>query len=215
MAQNLARGGLQPLSDAEGGACATVRRRVASGNGTAIFCGDPLTYTAAGVVGLATAGSGLIGVSILAEYFDTASQSRKSGFFLPANTTYSSTAFDVNGGETDQSFLLMSGSPVTDRFVVQYSTGLPALTDLTKNANFTLATAGSTVSGISGCALDQTTIAATQGLDLRILDIYQNVLSDPTQGTSTGGIEPSVIVQINATSSTGGVPVIGGGNTGR
>ena len=208
MATNLARGGFQILSDTEAGACATKRVRVASNNATAIFCGDCLVWTAAGVVGLATAGAGVIGTSMGADYFDAVSVSRKSGYFLPASTVYSSTSIDM-WGETDQSFLLMSASPVTDRFVAQYSTGLPALTDFSKNANFTAATAGTTYNGMSGHTLDQTTIAANASRDFRIDGPFTSVLSDPTQGVSTGGIQPSVVVQIKL-AATQGVPDIVG-----
>lgn len=200
MATNLVRTGFQPYSDTEGGPTVLVRRRIASNNGTAIFFGDCMKITAAGVYGLATAGSGVIGSAQGAEYWDATTSSIKSGFYLPASTTYSSTAFDM-GGDTDQSFVKISDSPVTDRFLTSYSASTPALTDMTKNANF-VANAGTTYNGISGHVLDQTTIATTAALDFRIMEILQNPLSDPTQVASAG-----VIVMINQPGSAGtGLP---------
>lgn len=202
MATNLNRTGFLPFSDSEGGAPFLRRVKVASNNGTAIFMGDCVTIGTAGNWTLATPGAGVSGSSVAAEFFDTVSQSRKGSPFLPAATTYTSTAFDTTGFDTDQSFIFVTGSPVTDRFVTSYSGSTPALTDLTKEANF-LATAGSTANGLSGHTLNQATIAASAALDFRIEDILRNVLSDPTQ-TGAG-----VLVQINAT-STAGVPDVTG-----
>lgn len=208
MANNLVRTGFQPFQASVGIPILTVRRRVASNNGTAIFWGDCMVYTAAGVVGLATAGAGVIGAAQGAEFFDTTLQSRKSFMFLPANTTYTSTAV-LDMGDTDESFVMVTDSPVTDRFVTPYSTSTPALTDFTKNANFTAATAGTTYNGISGHVLDQTTIAANASRDFRIIGPMPNVLSDPTQSAATPGVQASVIVQINLAATQGVPDVVG------
>lgn len=208
MALNLVRTGFQPLVDVAGTPICFIRRKVASNNGTAIFLGDCLVYTAAGVVGLATAGAGVIGVSGGAEYWDATKAGRISNPYLPASTTYTGTGFDM-WGDTDESFVFVSDSPVTDRFVSSYSTGLPALTDITKNANFTAGTAGTTYNGLSGHVLDQTTIAANASRDFRIIDVLKNVLSDPTQGVSTSGVQPGVVCQINLAATQGVPDVVG------
>jgi hypothetical protein len=173
-----------------------MRRRVASNNGTAIFMGDCLKYTAAGVIGLATAGAGVTTVSQGASYWDATINGRRENPYLPASTTYSSTAFD-DYGNTDESFIYCVADPVNTRFQAQYSASTPALTDLTKNANFAAGAGGSTTTGISTHVLDQTTLANTANLDFRVQDIKHNVLSDPTQTALA-----KVIVQIN----TGLVP---------
>lgn len=194
MATNWNMTGFRPHANAGSTSTQLMRRRVASNNGTAIFWGDCLKYTAAGVIGLATAGSGVTAVSQGASYWDSTINGRRENPYLPASTTYSSTSFD-DYGNTDESFVYATVDPLNARFVVQYSASTPALTDLTKNANF-VANAGSTTTGRSGHVIDQTTLNTTANLDFRIQDVWHNVLNDPT------GTLPAVIVQIN----TGLVP---------
>lgn len=189
MATNASISGFRPLMNVGSTSTQSIRRRVASNNGTAIFMGDALKRTAAGVWGLATANAGLSGVSLGASYWDATINGRRDNPYLPVSTTYSSTSFD-DYGNTDESFVYVTADPVSTRFLLQYSTSTPALTDLTKNANF-VANAGSTTTGQSGHQLDQTTIQTTLTLDLTIVDLWHNVLNDPT------GTKPSVVVQIN------------------
>lgn len=183
--------GFWPFMNVANTSVQNMRRRVASNNGTAIFWGDCAKRTAAGVWGLTTAGGGVSGVCQGASYFDSAINGRRENPYLPASTTYSATVFD-DYGNTDESFIYVTSDPLNDRFQCQYSASTVALTDITKNANF-VANAGSTVTGISGHALDQSTLATTQTLDFNIDDIKHNVLADPTQ-TALG----KVIVRINA-----------------
>jgi hypothetical protein len=173
----------------QGSDCTQVKRvRVASNNGTAIFLGDCVTRTAAGVWGLATAGSGVGGVSQGASYMDAATLVRKEGVYLPASTTYSSTAFDTYG-ETDQSFLYIAADPLNTRYRCQ-NPATPALTDLTKNANFAAGSGGSTTTGISSHVLGS--VATTQGLDFAIQDFVHSPRNDMTSANA------KYIVQINA-----------------
>lgn len=187
--------GFHPWMNIGGTSVQTVRRRVASNNATAIFWGDCCKRTAAGVWGLATAGAGVSAVAQGASFQDTTINGRREQPFLPAATTYTSTAFD-DYGNTDESFLYLTADPVNTRFQAQYSASTVALTDITKNANF-VAGAGSTTTGISGHAIDQTTLATTANLDFNIDDFKHNVLSDPAQTALA-----KVIVRIN----TGLVP---------
>jgi hypothetical protein len=187
---NLSQTGFFPWGNYGSTSTQTKRERVASNNGTAIFKGDMIDFTAAGVVGIATAGSGAIGASTGASYWDATINGRRENPYLPASTTYSSTAFD-DYGNTDESFIYVTADPVNTRFVCQYSASTPALTDITKNANFAAGSGGSTTTGISSHVLDQTTVATTLSLDLRIRDIVHNVRNDPT------AVSAKVIVQIN------------------
>jgi len=191
--------GFHPWGNSGATSTQLVRRRVASNNGTAIFLGDCLVYTAAGVIGLATAGSGVTSVSQGADYFDSTINGRRRNPYLPASTTYSAAVFD-DYGNTDESYVDMVADPVNVRFQAQYSASTPALTDLTKNANFVAGSGGSTTTGVSSHAIDQTTIATTLTLDFRIQDLKRNVLNDPTQAALA-----KVIVQIN----NGRVPPFG------
>lgn len=185
---NASRTGFWPVHNQGATATQEKRVRVASNNGTAIFLGDCVTRTAAGVWGLATPGSGVSGISQGASYYDPGQLVRKEGPYLPASTTYSSTAFDMYG-ETDQSFLRITADPLNVRYECQAKAATTgALTDTTKNANFS-AGAGSTTTGISGHLLD--TLATTAALDFAVMDVKRNVLNDPT------AVNFKFIVQIN------------------
>lgn len=165
------------------------RVRIASNNGTAIFFGDCLKRTAAGVYGLATAGGGIAGVAAGASYYDAGQYVRKEAPYLPASTTYSSTAFDTYG-ETDQSFVYTQADAVGVKFRAQ-NPGTPALTDMTKNVNVDVSTNnGSTVTGISGHILGS--FATTQGLDFAVVDFVHSPRNDMSS------VNAKYIVQINA-----------------
>ena len=191
MATNPSFTGIHPWGNAGSTSTQSVRRRIASNNGTGIFMGDCMKRTAAGVWGLATAGSGVSGTSTGASFFDSSINGRREQPFLPVSTTYSSTSFD-DYGNTDESFVYVTADPVNTRVQAQYSASTPALTDLTKNANFAAGAGGSTTTGLSTHVLDQTTINTTAALDFSIVDIKHNVLNDPTQAALA-----KVIVQIN------------------
>jgi hypothetical protein len=187
--------GFWPWGNAGSTSTQLMRRRAASNNGTAFFFGDCGKYTAAGVVGLATAGAGVSTVFQGAEYFDSSINGRRFNPSLPVSTTYTGTAFD-DWGNTDETMMLCVADPVNTRFQAQYSGSTPAQTDLTKNANLS-AGAGSATTLISGHVLDQATLATTANLDFRIQDLKRNVFNDPTVAS-----QAKVIVQIN----TGLVP---------
>lgn len=182
--------GFHPWGNAGSASTQLSRRRVASNNGTAIFKGDAVKYTAAGVIGLAAATGGFSSVAQGADYFDSTINGRRSNPYLPASTTYSGTVFD-DYGNTDESYIFMVLDPVNTRFQGQYSAGTVATTDITKNADIVLG-AGSTVNGISGHTIDQTTLNTTATLAVRIQDLKRNVLNDPTQTALA-----KVIFQIN------------------
>ncbi len=202
---NPSQTGFRPYMRANETVTKTIRRRIASNNATAIFKYDCLHVgTAAGVWGLATAGSGVTGVSTGASYWDATINGRRENVFLPATTTYSSTAFD-DYGNTDQSFVYVTDDAVQTEFVAQYSGSVPAATDMTKNANF-VASAGSTATGMSGHTLNQATINTTADLDFNIVDYLHNVTNDMAQTALA-----KVIVRIN---SEPGVPPFSSTNPG-
>lgn len=184
---NASQAGFWPEGNQIATATQTKRVRIVSNNSTAIFLGDCLKRTAAGVWGLATAGGGIAGVSQGASYMDAATLVRKEGAYLPASTTYSSTAFDTYG-DTDESFVYTAADPFSVRYRCQ-NPATPALTDMTKNANV-VASAGSTTTGISGHVLG--TIETTQGDDFAITDFVHSPLNDMASANA------KYIVQINA-----------------
>jgi hypothetical protein len=190
MATNPSQTGYRPYARANETVTKAIRRRVASNNATAMFKFDCMRVTAAGVWGLAAAGTGFNGVAQGASYWDATINGRRENVYLPATTVYSGTAFDFHG-ETDQSFVYITDDAVQTEFVCQYSASTPALTDLTKNANI-VAGAGSTTTGLSGHTLDQTTLNTTADLDVCIVDFKHDPLNDVTQTALA-----KVIVRIN------------------
>jgi len=197
---NAARTGFWPVADAISTSIQTKRVRIASNNGTAIFWGDCLARTAAGVWGLATAGGGVSSVSQGGSIFDSTQLVRKEVVFIPASTTYSGTAFDMYG-ETDNSFLYIVSDYQGARFECQAKASTTgALTDVTKNANFS-AGAGSTTTGISGHLLD--TLGTSNASDFAVMDIKRNVFNDPTS------VNFKFIVQINNSTLPGSAGATG------
>lgn len=186
---NVSQTGFRPFGNSGSTSTQNKRVRVASNNGTAIFKGDCVKITAAGVWGLATAGAGVSSVAQGAEYWDAAINGRRSNPYLPVSTTYTGATFDDHA-ETDESFLFVVSDPVGTRFQAQYSGGTPALTDITKNANF-VASAGSTVNGLSGHTINQATLASNAALDFFLMDWKHSVDNDMTTTNA------KVIVQIN------------------
>lgn len=186
---NQSQTGFRPYGNNGSTSTQCKRVRIASNNATAIFKGDCMKITAAGVWGLATAGAGVSTVAQGAEYFDSTINGRRANPYLPATTTYTGTTFDDHG-ETDESFVLVIADPVGTRFQAQYSGGTPALADITKNANF-VASAGSTVNGLSGHTINQATLAANAALDFFLMDWKHSVDNDMTTTNA------KVIVQIN------------------
>jgi hypothetical protein len=138
-----------------------VRVRIPASDSTAVFAGDPVIYLgssdATGVADVirATAGS----------------------------TGYTSHVIESFEAVTDESTVHRAASTeryalarlVTNNyFVVQADTSAtPAVGNVGANADFTFATAGSTVYGFSGCQLSTTSIATTNTLQLRIHEFLQ------------------------------------------
>lgn len=155
-------------------------------NATAIYLGDPVSLSTLGTVQAASASTSLLGVFMGCKYA-TAAGLAAGSFQYPywpgnpgvstGNTPVALVADDPNALWTIQetSNTGASGTPLT-----QGAIGL--------NANF-LYTAGSTVTGLSGVSLDNTTTATTlvgsvqiQALDPRI--VLGTRSATPTAGTT-------------------------------
>ena len=159
---------------------------VPSGDGTAIYIGDPVKiagtsqFINGGVysdVAQAATGDVICGVVV-----GVVADTRDSLIYRAAST---------------QRLLLVNVDPNTIYEVQQVSTGT-ALTanDVGLNVNFVVA-AGSTVTGLSGVTLDNTTEATTNTLDLKIVGMPLRADKDFGSAVGTGAASSKFLVRIN------------------
>lgn len=146
-------------------------RRIAAGNATAIFRGDPVTSLSTGYIAQSAAGTTQIaGIFQGCEYLSTSQGIKiRSKFWPGSDATGDVTAFIID--DPRATFLCQSnGSAVV-------------LGNVNNNANFALTQAGSTVTGYSGATLDQSTILTTATLPFRIIRLASDVLPAGSNGS--------------------------------
>lgn len=148
---------------------------IASGYGTSLFKGDPVTLLADGTLGIATPGSGVIGVFWGVQYTPSTGG-------LPVNAPNWVASTTTLGAQTATAFVIDDPDVV---FTVQETNaagaaGTPlALADVGLNANLRIGT-GNAVTGNSGASLNNETEAVTATLDVKILRL------DPYPGNAVG-----------------------------
>ncbi len=180
--------GLKPVADMNGRPYTGAVRQyaTAAGDSTAVFIGDPVKLTGASQfingqtfanVAQAATGDVIVGV-VVGVLADT----RDSLIYRAAST---------------QRILLVADDPNAMFEIQQVSTGT-ALTanDIGLNANFVVA-AGSTVTGLSGVTLDNTTEATTNTLDLKIVGMPNRADNDVGSAVGTGEASSKFYVRIN------------------
>ncbi len=159
---------------------------VPTSDGTAIYVGDPVKRVTTsqfingqvlGDIAQAATGDVIVGV-VVGFLADT----RDSLIYRAAST---------------QRIALVCIDP-NAMFEIQQVTGGTPLTanDVGLNANFVVA-AGSTVTGLSGVTLDNTTEATTNTLDLKIVAMVNRVDNDPGSAVGTGADASRFLVRIN------------------
>jgi hypothetical protein len=186
--------GLRPVKKLDGSAWTgqTTSYPVASGYGTSLFKGDPVTVLTDGTLGIGVAGSSVVGVFFGIQYTDAAGNIVNSPNWVASSTT--------RGSVTATAFVVDDPNVV---FTIQESNGSGAagtplaLTDVGLNANFAVGT-GSTATGNSGATLNNTTEADTSTLNLKILSL------DPYPGNVIGNFANWLVV-INNHRYRGGV----------
>jgi hypothetical protein len=166
--------------------------RIAAGNTNAIYQGTPVIPLAAGVidvVGAAAGGTvGLLGVFWGCEYVSSTTGKKVFSNQWPgsgADTNFPVKAFVYD--DPAQLFVI-----ATSNVVAAWDTEAEVRAAVFANANFALATSGSTTTGISSATLDLNTIATTNTLNLRIMGIQD----DPENADFTVAGIP-VIVRLN------------------
>lgn len=178
--------GLRPVRKLDG-SCWTGQMTtypVASGYGTAIFTGDPVTLLADGTLGIGVAGAAIVGVFQGINYVDALGNLRFSPNWVAGTTT--------RGGVSAQAMVIDDPNVV---FTIQETNGAGAAgtplatTDVGLNANFAVGT-GNAATGLSGASLNNTTEADTATLNLKILGL------DGYEGNEVGAFA-NWLVKIN------------------
>ena len=158
---------------------------IADGYATNIFYGDFVQRVANGTIEKVTGTTGvdILGVFIGCEYTEPNLNYRLRGQYYPANTVGEvGSVNQINAyvvTDPDVIFLMQANGPIT-------------LADVGQNAAI-VQTAGVSQIGNSRNALDQTSLATTATLPLRIVDI------DAGPQNAAGDAFTNVLVKINAT----------------
>lgn len=166
--------------------------RIASDNTNAIYQGSPVIPLAAGVidiVGAAAGGTvGLLGVFWGCEYVSSTTGEKVFSNYWPgsgADSNFPVKAFVYD--DPAQLFVI-----ATSNVVAGADTEAEVRAAVFANANFASGASGSTTTGLSSASLDLNTIATTNTLNLRIM----NVMDDPENSDfSVAGV--GIIVRLN------------------
>jgi hypothetical protein len=159
-------------------------RKIASGNGTAIYWGDPVTSLGTGYITRSTAGTTQVhGIFVGCKYLSTAAGKTVWSRYWPG----SDAAADV------EAYVINSPQAI---FQVQAGGAATAIgfADINANANFGLGT-GNATTGQSGAYLDQTTLNTTTTHPFRVVDTVTFPSGGP--GTDVASAYNYVLVTFN------------------
>lgn len=173
---------------------------IASAYATSLFTGDPVTLLDDGTIGIGVAGSAIVGVFMGCKYTDSDGMFQHRAYW-PAGTT-------VQTGSTPFAHVIVDPNVVysiqEDDDAGAAGTAL-ALADRNLNANFSLNTAGSTVTGQSGATLDNTSEDTTATLNLKILDLDRGNPENETVGDFANWLVLINNHQLKGSTGTAGV----------
>lgn len=175
MANTNASFGMRPVRHNSGGVVRLGEYAIATGLASNIFRGDPVVLTnTTNQIDVATAGARLIGVFWGCEYTATDGEQIFRSYW-PTGTT-------VKSGTTVKAWVYDDPETV---FEVQCS-GAYTDADIGAVADVTMATAGSTLTGTSGAALDSTTISGSGSAQLLIINRSRRV---PNESATYGVVD--------------------------
>ena len=188
MANNNTPFGLRPVQNMGTGPYDGVIQQfsVPAGDANAIYIGDLVKLAGTGqfingqtFTDIAIAASGDVFVGVVVGFL---AETRDSLLYRAAST---------------QRIALVCTDP-NALFEVQQGNSGTALTanDVGLNANISVV-AGSTVTGLSGSVIDNTTEATTNTLDLKIIGMVNRVDNDPGTAVGTGAAASRFLVRIN------------------
>ena len=138
------------------------RYRIAQNHGTAIFQGDMVKQVTGGGIEVHADGGTvpIVGVFNGCRFTDPTTGKETLSNFYPASTN----AADIEAFVIDDPNVI---------YEIQCDAAFP-IADLFGNFDIVYTSSGSTVTGISGAALDLTTGATTAGLPIKAIDISQD-----------------------------------------
>lgn len=174
---------------------------VASAYGTAIFKGDPVTRQSDGTWAATGATGNVDGVCDGVEsYYESASGAVRLGTFLPASVTYTGGSSLTNRLASKiriipirgQLFEMDVSAGLADAATAQNAVGL--------NASMT-ATAGDSSNGQSGYVLNASTLATTNTLNIRVVEIPRYGAGNVSMNDVTAA-NWKVIVKANLSNDT-------------
>lgn len=188
MANTLAPFGFRPVGYIDGSAptYGHTNKRIASGDTTACYTGDPVTQLNTGYVTRSTAGSNQIhGIFVGCEYQSTANQRKVWRSYWPGS--------DATGDVIAQ---VINDPRALFRVQANGSTAI-GIADIGVNANFAVGTpsAGNTASGQSYATLDQSSLGTGATLQFRIVNIITEPPGD--NGTDYLSANNHVLVKLN------------------
>jgi hypothetical protein len=191
MANTSAPNGFQPMGTLSGSAPTGgfTRRLISTSNSTAIYRGDPVTSLNTGYVAQSTAGTTQIaGIFWGCKYY---SKAAKQPVWYPF---WGGTTSDIPSGGTIEAYVIDNPNEL---FLVQSGNGGPVtFASVGNNINFALGTGNSTT-GISGAYADFATIATTNTLPFRIIELASDVLVPGINGADSTTAFDSIIVALN------------------
>ena len=173
--------GLRPVYHLGGGIIRPIQQTIPSGYSSNIFQFSPVAFTTAGVIALAAAGSGAIGVFMGCEFTDTAGR-RQYRNTWPANTVASDAIAYVTQDPMIAYEVQADGVatiPTQASIGEQYNW-------ITNDTN-----AGNTTTGISNVSLSGATRSTSSPANMRVLDIARYV------DNAFGDTYPIVVVQLS------------------
>lgn len=180
--------GLRPVGTISGNAYAGSVKQfsVAAGDGTAIFIGDPVKLAGT---------SQFINGQVFSDVVQAATGDVIDGVVVGVLPDTRDSL--IYRAASTQRILLVNVDPNALFEIQQVSTGT-ALTanDVGLNANFVVGS-GSTVTGLSGVTIDNTTEANTNTLDLKIVGMVNRADNDPGSAVGTGAASSKFLVRIN------------------
>lgn len=166
----------------------TTRRLIARTDAVSLFNGDPVVSLSTGYITRATAGAVQIaGIFRGCKYLSISSKRVVWKPYWPGTTT--DVSADIEAyivADPNAKFIVQAGGSTTPI----------TLANVNNNANFTIGT-GNTSNGISGAALDQTTIATTATLPFRIVGLGSDYLLPGVNGSDITTGYNTVIVAFN------------------
>jgi len=169
--------------------------KIASANTTKIYKGDPVKMLNTGYIAqwtASTAASQLWGVFVGCKYHDSAEGRVVNRPYWPG----------ANASGDVEAYVVPCILGVAPRFLVASSGTAITRADVGANADVSIGT-GSTVTGLSGATLDQSTLATTATLPFRVVDLWSEVSPNAPNGADDSSSYNWVIVAANITGSTG------------